>query len=561
MLQTVVTPLASAVRQAITLRDYQSGLVESVNSAWSAGAVNVLAVLPTGGGKTVIFSHIIAAEQGASCAIAHRQELVGQIAVALARNGVRHRIIAPAKTIKQIVALEMQEVGVSYYDPNAPCAIAGVDTLVRRADQLNAWLPKVRLWVMDEAHHVLVKNKWGKATEMFPNARGLGVTATPERADGCGLGREADGVFDDMVVGPTMRELIDRGFLTDYRVVCPQTDIDLDSVAISQATGDYNPQQLKKAVRKSRIIGDVVAIYKRWADGLRSIVFSTDVETATDISKRFNELNVPAEVVSAKTPDLERAAIMRRFREGILKVLVNVDLFGEGFDLPAIECVIMARPTQSYSLYAQQFGRALRIMEGKDRALIIDHVGNVVRHGLPDAARYWSLQGKEKRKRSVLDKDTIPLRTCLNDQCLQVYERALLSCPYCGHTNEPQGRSSPEQVDGDLVELDPEVLAQMRGEVARIDGPARFPANVPPKVRMSINKKHVERQDAQGRLRAVMQWWGGHRNAEGYVDREAQKRFFFRFGIDVLTAQTLSAREAAELADTITNDLIEGYKQ
>lgn len=202
------------------LRDYQSDVLRGIVAEWTAGARNVLAVLPTGGGKTVCFAYAIANHPGGSVAIAHRAELVSQMSLALAREGVRHRVIGPASLSRSCERLHLDELQRLYVDPNARCAVASVDTLVRM-DKSDPWFAQVTLWVQDEAHHVLADNKWGDACAMFPNARGLGVTATPLRADGKGLGRHADGLMDALVVGTTMRELIERGYLTDYRVFAP----------------------------------------------------------------------------------------------------------------------------------------------------------------------------------------------------------------------------------------------------------------------------------------------------------------------------------------------------
>jgi DNA repair protein RadD len=561
------------------LRPYQLKAKEDIYKEWSDGASNVLYVLPTGGGKTVTMSDIVhehsqveqdrlMAEKmvslilGRSPAvlIAHRQELVTQISLALARNGIRHRIIGPKNVIKLAINIHMAEIGCSYYDPSAKVAAAGVDTLILRGAELKQWRLSVTLWLMDESHHVLRGNKWGKAIEMFPNARGLGVTATPIRADGKGLGRHADGVFDVMVEGPNMRDLINMGFLTDYRIFAPPSDLDLGAVKISATTGDYNKDGVRKAVRKSHIMGDVVKHYLQIARGKLGITFATDVETATDIATQFNAAGVPAEVVSAKTPDAERIAVLRRFKNRELLQLVNVDLFGEGFDLPAIEVVSMARPTQSYSLYAQQFGRALRILEGKTEALIIDHVGNVIRHGLPDARRSWSLDRREKRSREGAS-DVIPVKAC--PQCTGVYERIYPDCPFCGFKPVPTVRSGPEFVDGDLSELDAATLAAMRGEIEAVDkDPEQYRAELMakrmPQVGQLANvKRHVARQEAQAQLREAIAWWAGYQRAVGRPDAESYRRFWFAFDIDVMSAQALGAREAIELTEHINSHLEE----
>lgn len=566
------------------LRPYQSDNKDDIYNAWDSGYKNVLSVNPTGSGKTVIFSDVIHDEKHASCAIAHRQELVSQISLALARNDIRHRIIGPPSVVRLVVGNHMAESGMSYYDPNAPCAVAGVDTLVRRGDELSNWLNNVKLWVQDEAHHVLQSNKWGKAAAMFPNARGLGVTATPDRADGKGLGRHTDGLFDEMVEGPQMRELINMGYLTDYRVFAPKTeDLDLANVNVSKTTGDYNPNKLKIAIRKSHVIGDVVKHYLRIAPGKLGITFATDVETATDMARAYNDAGVPAAVVSAKTPDAERIAILRRFKNRELLQLVNVDLFGEGFDLPAIEVVSMARPTQSYALYCQQFGRALRLMlssilsgawdtytdaqrrdhiaaSTKPHAIIIDHVGNIERHGLPDKPRVWSLERREKRSNSNTTGE-IPMRACLNPECFAAYERVHNKCPYCGYKPEPAERSGPEFVDGDLLELSAEALAAMRGEIEHVDmSPAEARAEMAAKYMPEIGiragvKRHVGRQEMQEALRASIAWWAGWQRAHGRDDSESYRRFYFAFGIDVMSAQSLNTKEALSLAEKINNHL------
>lgn len=548
-------PLVRAI-----LRPYQQAVKNKVLALWGQGFKNVLAVLPTGAGKTVTFSDILHDHNGAAVAIAHRQELVAQISQALARDGVRHRIIGAKDVVKLCVNNHMDEIGVSYYDPGAPVAVAGVDTLIKRKDSLRAWAQSVSLWVQDEAHHVLTGNKWGEAAEMFPNAYGLGVTATPTRADGKGLGRHADGLFDEMVVGVSMRELIDSGYLTDYRIFAPPSDLDLSDVTIG-STGDYSPIKLKTAVRRSHIVGDVVKHYLRIASGKLGVTFVPDVETANDVAAQFNAAGVPAEVVTAKTPARDRAKILRRFKNRELLQLVNVDLFGEGFDLPAIEVVSMARPTQSYSLYVQQFGRALRLLEGKVEALIIDHVGNVQRHGLPDAPRTWTLDRRESRRSRDKPDDVIPVKVCPSPECNNVYEAVYAACPFCGFKPLPMARNAPEFVDGDLCELDPATLAQMRGEIAKMDRTdaevrlEAFNKRMPKVGQMAHVNRHLANQQAQKQLRESIAWWGAYQRAANKPDSESYRRFYHLFGVDVLSAQALPEKEATALNARINKNL------
>ena len=405
--------------------------------------------------------------------------------------------------------------------------------------------------VVHNCHHALTGNKWGQAVALFPRARGVGVTATPVRADRKSLHRKQGGVFDDMVIGPTMRDLIDRGALCDYRIFAPPQSIDASTVKIG-STGDYSQPGLREAAHKSRIVGDVVSHYLKFARGLRGITFVVDVEQAVELAEAFTEAGVPAMAVSAKTPDAVRAEAVAKLRDGKVLQLVNVDLFGEGFDVPAVECVSMARPTMSYGLYVQQFGRALRPLEGKSHGIVIDHVGNVKQHGLPDAPRNWTLYQEERGKRAKRDETITPITSCL--QCFRAYEATHSACPHCGYKPEPEGRGRPEQVDGDLVELDPSVLAQMRGEADRIMGDAQVPHGATKVVEMSVKKRWSERQEAQEELRRRMALWGGLRRDMGDTDSMMQRRFFFRFGIDVMSAQALKASEANTLADRIAVD-------
>lgn len=559
-----LSPVAGAVSDAMRpkLRPYQQELKDAIYQEWSFHPQsNVLGVLATGAGKTVLLSSIVTDEPGAVCVIAHRKELVSQISLALARNKVRHRVIGPSKVIKDIVRIHMEEVGRSYYDPNSKIAVAGIDTLILREDQLKNWLPAVKLWILDEAHHLLKNNKWGKGVMMFPNARGLGLTATPCRADGNGLGRHADGLFDSMKIGVTMRFLIDSGYLTQYRIFAPSSTFDRSSIKVSESTGDLNLDQMRKAVAGSSLVvhdektitGDVVTQYLKIAKGKLGITFVPDINTAEAVAQQFNDAGISAAVVSSKTPDVERFALMRKFKNRDILQLVNVDLFGEGVDVPVNEVISMARPTESYSLYAQQFGRPLRLSPGKTHALIIDHVGNVMRHGLPDAPREWSL---DRRERRTGKSEPSTVRVCT--ACAAVYERFLDACPDCGEpVPKPADRSGPMQVDGDLYELDPDVLAQMRNEVtgARETPEAmrdRLVANHNPVVAvMSRVNKQIKRLDALVKLDHTLAQWAGYRRAEGLSDSEIFRKFYLTYGVSWLEAQALKAADADKLRERI----------
>lgn len=527
--------------------------INDIYQAWNQGAQHVVGVASTGFGKTVCLSQITEQNQGGACLIAHRQELVGQISLMLARYGVRHNVIAAEATKRAIAASHVQEVGACYYTPSSLVAVASVDTLAR-AEVDPRWAQQVTLVISDEGHHVVQGNKWYAAFQLFPNARGLLPTATPSRADGKGLGRPdlgGSGIADAMVLGPPMRWLIEQGFLTPYRIICVESDLRLLESEVS-ASGDWSTKRLKEASERSRIVGDVVREYLRWARGRRHITFTTDVDTAATMTAAYRAAGVRAECLTGKTHDHVRRDILRRFERGEVEEIVAVDIISEGFDLPAIEAVSFARPSMSRTVVWQQFGRALRVLPGKTEALIIDHVGNVLNPaiGLPDRAVTWSLANRDKRRSK--ETDAIPMRVCV--ECFEPFERIYRECPHCGYYHEPESRGSPEHVDGDLAEMSPELLEKLRGAMNSAALPIEWErarlaeTGLPHTHVMHHVKSHAERLESLDGLRNAMARFGGICRAMGETDSQMQRRFYLTFGIDVMSAQTLKRAEAESLA-------------
>ena len=555
------------------LRDYQRKFIDDIEKEW-ATSQNVIGALPTGAGKTYTFSTIVKKETTPTVVIAHRNELVGQMSLSLASLGVYHRIIASDKAILEITKAHREQLGKVHFDPTAQVIVASVDTLLRRRNP--RLFEKVGLWIIDEAHHVLRENKWGEAVSMFPNARGLGVTATPCRADGKGLGRHADGVFDALVVGPTGDELIDLGYLSPYIIANPKVDdLDLSEVETG-ATGDLKRNQLTVATKKSKkLIGSVVDEYQKFAKNKLGITFAVDIESAKETSERFNDAGIPSSFVSANTPFLERTRTFQKFRQGQIRELVNVDLFGEGVDVPGVDVVTMARRTESFSLYSQQLGRGLRpvyadgydlsTVEGrkaaiangpKPYAMIIDHVGNVLRHLLPTSTQFWTLDAREKKASGVAMNDEDKLKTCTNTLCLRPYRAILTKCPHCGEAPKAseRKRGKPEEVDGDLELLDLNLIRELQAESSRLMSPLQTPNNLPQPAVLSALKKHSERMRVQEDLRACISQWAGYRRHEGLEVSQCQKLFYLRFKVDVLTAQTLGKNDSLELKQKVEND-------
>lgn len=591
---STASAVASAVRRATAprLRWYQNDLRHAINDAWGAHA-NVLAVMPTGAGKTKTFASVVADHVGASCTIAHRSELIEQISESLAELGVRHRIIGPDKLIRAICKQHLGKFGVCYYDPTARAAVASVQSLTPSRVKAEArWIAQCTLWVQDEAHHVLRENQWGKAAMLFPNAKGLGVTATPVRADGKGLGRHASGVFDVMIKGPSMRDLIDWGYLTQYRVIVSETHIDLAGVSVG-TDGDYvlDRGKGKAAVRGSTLVGDVVSTYQKYALGRQAVVFASDTETSEDMAARFREAGIVAEHVDGMTDPDERRRIMQRFRSRQTQVLSNVGLVSEGFDVPGIEVVILAAKTISFSKHAQQVGRALRLLvdrglmlqwddysvpqrlahigaSSKPKALVIDHVGSFLdpRLGLPDARNDWTLDDQERKSSGPTD--AIPLVACMN--CASPYERFHKACPYCGTVRLPApGRAGPAAVDGDMTELPEAMLAALRAAVADVAMPNevfRQQADIrklPSMWAMRRVNLHDEHRRALLALQDALAWWAGEHRALGRSDSEIFRRFYLMFGTDWLTCQAqdrpsmekLTAQVVERLSDTSRQQL------
>jgi len=553
------------------LAGYQDDVKQGCYRAYREGARVVMPVLATGAGKTVIMGSIAHEYEGYGVSIAHRGELVGQMSIALAREGVRHDIIAPDSLIRTIVGAQMEEVGKKYYDPRATWKVASVDTIIRR-ELPKTWTKQVGMVHIDEGHHALVDNKWGRAFNIFDNAYGLLPTATPRRADGKGLGRHAHGIVDAMVEGPDMRWLIDNGFLTNYHVLMPVAeDLDLTGITIT-ASGDYNHEEVTRRTKASqKIVGDVVKTYLDHCRGMKGITFAVDVEHAGVIAKAYNDAGIPAIIVTANTPEAERRAIMQRFRKGDLMQLVNVDLFGEGVDVPAVQVVSMARPTASYGLFTQQFGRALRLLvspilraawhtytpaqrlahiaeSSKPRAIIIDHVGNIIKHyGTPDMRTFpWSLDAVSKKRSTD---DAIPLRACAKPTCLQPYPRIYPACPHCGHVPAPPAdRSRPEFVDGDFALYTPELLAELFAARDKIDNAeAVIPWGASGAIEGRLLNIHANNQSSQHLLREAMRVM----LPSNMDERVAARRFFHTFGIDTLTAQGLKSADADALRQRI----------
>ncbi len=564
----------------LKLRDYQAKFVADIHAAWGASRA-VLGVLPTGAGKTVCFSKVINGHNGAAAAIVHRKEIVGQISQALARLEVRHRVVAPKDVIARIRRKHLKEFDKSFVDPHAEVGVVSVQTLTSPASgknrELQKWVNQVTLAVYDEGHHYVKQGFWAKAVECMSRAKLLFVTATPERADGKGLGAHADGFAETMVEGPSTKWLIEQGYLCSFKYKAPHTDLDVSDIPIT-ASGDLNTKAMRKRIVESHLVGDVVQQYQQFTPGKRAVVFANDVATAEEMARAFNDAGAPAIALSGETDSGVRDRALDAFEDGRLTALVNVDLFDEGFDVPAVEVVILSRITESLAKYLQMVGRALRpvyakgfdlkttegrlaAMEAgsKPHAVVIDPVRNWERHGMPNWPRVWSLSGREKASRGKAG-DLIAQRICL--KCTQPYERFYDCCPYCGEpVPAPTGRAAPEQVEGDLTELDVDAMAALFEKMNRVElDDESFNADliarhVPQIGRPRLIRRHQEAKARRAVLRHYVGWWVGMQ--EDRPLSEVHKRFYHRFNVDIGTAFTLNAKETDALIERIQQRYVE----
>ncbi|EAE9428537.1 helicase [Listeria monocytogenes] len=359
--------------------------------------------LRLGAGKSVILSEIIRMtthNKNNVLFLVHRKELIDQI-----RN-----------------TLTMNDVDMNFVN------LGMVQTVVRRLEKTS----EPALIIIDESHHVLA-NSYKKIINHFSNAKVVGFTATPVRINGGGLGD----INDMLIEKVNVKWLIENQFLSPYKYFAPEV-IQTSNLDIKR-TGEYDITQLDDQFNQRKVWGDVIKHYQKLADGQQAILYASSLYQSQKMAASFEQVGITAAHIDGKTPKAERDHIIQQFRNGEIKVLCNLDLIGEGFDVPDCSTVIMLRPTQSLSLYIQQSMRGMRYRTGKT-AIIIDHVGNVNRFGLPDMERKWSLEAK---KGSNSNKAEAPVKIC--PDCFMTVLSSSKQCSHCGH--EFKVEVKPIQVD------------------------------------------------------------------------------------------------------------------
>ena len=409
----------------LELRDYQVDLIDRVRVALRSHR-RVVAQLPTGGGKTALSTTMlktVASKGFGGMFTVHRQELVDQTIRTFTEFGLPYGVISAG--YKEA--------------PRELIQIASIDTL--RARLRAGWRPKIapKLIVADECHHAAAGG-WAYVLSEFADAKIIGLTATPERLDGRGL----DEQFDHMECGPSTGELIRRGYLSKYRPFCPSPP---DLTGAKTKMGDFVKRDIGGIMDKSSITGDAISHYLAHARDRRALVFCVSVEHSQHVVQQAKDAGIVAWHLDGETNRGERRQAITAFRRGEIKMLSNVDLFGEGFDVPAADVSIMLRPTRSKALFLQQCGRVLRPLEGKAPAILLDHAGNIHRHGLPCDEREWSLAGVDKQKGEA---PAVEPKTC--PKCMFTHRAGPPKCPNCGFKYDKQSREV-DQVEGVLSEV------------------------------------------------------------------------------------------------------------
>lgn len=417
-----------------TLRPYQERAVVEILACLERGIRGTLYTLPTAGGKTVIFSEVISdvARMGWDVAVlVHRRELLHQSSRMLTRAGIGHGIIAPGHPMT-----------------DEPVQVASIDTVGARMDRLRDRLQRFRLAVLDEAHH-LPAAKWAGAVREMTGAQLLGVTATPFRTDGKGLGE----FFNVALRGPSIRRLIDQGFLSDFAVFAPPNQVNLQGVR--KRGGDYVAGEVARVVDTDDLTQQAVREYARICPGEPAIAFCATVAHAQHVAAAFTRAGWLARSVDGRMATGDRDRAIQDLAEGRIQVLTSCEIISEGTDVPIVSAAILLRPTASTVLYLQQVGRVLRINPGKERAYILDLVGNVGRHGMPDAERQWDLKGGLRG----LERAVEGTRRC--GSCWHVCAMGPARCPACG-TPYPAARTAPPRPAAGLHLLTDAQIARMQ---------------------------------------------------------------------------------------------------
>ena len=424
----------------INLRDYQERGINDIRAQFIQEKSRVCFVAPCGAGKTMLMAYMAdkAAKRGKrTLFLVHRKELLEQAGKTFLNLNIAFGVIAP----------KLQ------YFKDRLIQIGSIQTVANRIGEI----ADPDLIILDECHHATAKS-WLSVLKFFNKAKVVGLTATPARLTGEGLGK----VFDSLVIGPSVNDLIEQKYLAPFKYYAPPVKADL--IGIKTVRGDFEQREIANRMDRPTIIGDTIEHYKKLANDTKAICYCVNRNHSMHTAYMFNRVGISAVHVDSTTSMVERAKAMQDFRNGKIKILCNCDLFGEGIDVPSMQTTILLRPTKSLTLFIQQSMRSMRIDKENPHkyAIILDHVGNVMRFGLPSTQHKWSLEGRKKNTRNK-NKAQIKIMVC--KRCFSVYAPAK-ACPYCGAENIVERQEIREQ-QGKLKEITEEDLKIRRIEVGK----------------------------------------------------------------------------------------------
>jgi superfamily II DNA or RNA helicase len=397
----------------VNLRPYQQDVVAQVDLAIEAGPAKIVVVAPTGSGKTVVGAEVIrraVARPKRVLVVAHRREIIMQTSRKLFANAVRHGIIMAGVDPRPMEAVQ----------------VASVQTLHARAVRSEAMpLPLADLIIIDECHHAPA-NTYQNIIDLYPEAALLGLSATPCRGDGRGLG----GIFTRLIEAPQVAELVEQRHLVRSRVYAP---VDPNLRGVTVRNGDYAENELADRMDKPKLVGDIITHWHKYAERRKTVAFACSVAHSIHIHEEFVRSGVRAEHLDGATPKDERDAILTRLGSGQTELVTNCMVLTEGWDMPEVGCCILSRPTKKMGLYRQMIGRVLRPADGKPDAIVLDHSGAVFRHGLPEDYVNWTLDA-ERRAESPAHQARLERKAASLIECSQCSALRLggKPCPACG---------------------------------------------------------------------------------------------------------------------------------
>lgn len=394
------------------LRPYQQDIKQRVREAYHSFKAPCV-VLPCGAGKSYIIADITRSanlKHNRVLALVHKVELLEQLTQTFIDWGV---------------------------DMNL-CDIVMIQSEVNRTYKPHDYYDLI---ITDENHHAPA-NSYIKIYNRFPNAKRLGVTATPVN-----YGRGLITTNDTLIVGVSVQWLIENNYLSKFEYYAPKTLVEVSKLRTT--AGDYNQQDILAQIDKPKIYGDTIKCYNKYANGLKTIAFCSSINHSKKTAEEFNNNGIPARHLDGKTDKETRKNIMNEFRSGSIKVICNYEIISEGVSVDDCSCCMLLKPTKSLILYVQSSMRCMRYQEGKT-AIILDMVGNYARHGLPDTERKWSLENAKKKRYNVEEQD-VKIRLC--GKCLLVYSGTGRICKYCGYDNGKTQREIEEDKQAELEQI------------------------------------------------------------------------------------------------------------